>query len=70
MVEVEALAHAEADHGWTVLAPTVDAAACPDAEILQAYQDQNATVAPGLRWLKHPAALAPVGLEKPERSAA
>jgi len=27
-------------------------------------------VAPGLRWLKHPAALAPVGLEQPARIAA
>ena len=70
VVEVEALANAEADNGWTVLATTVDEAACPDAEILQAYQDQNTTVEPGFRWIKNPAAIAPVWLEKPERIAA
>ena len=70
VVEVEALAKAEADHGWTGLATTVDAAICPDADILQAYQDQNTPVEPGLRWIKNPAAIAPVWLEKPERIAA
>jgi transposase len=70
VVEVEALANAEADNGWTVLATTVDAAVCTDTEILQAYQDQNATVEPGFRWIKNPAAIAPVWLEKPERIAA
>jgi len=68
--EVEALANAEADNGWTVLATTVADAVCPDAEILQAYQDQNTTVEPGFRWIKNPAAIAPVWLEKPERIAA
>jgi len=70
VVEVEALANAEEDNGWTVLATTVDAAVCPDADILQAYQDQNTTVEPGFRWIKNPAAIAPVWLEKPERIAA
>jgi hypothetical protein len=70
VVEVEALANAEADNGWTVLATTVDAAVCPDTDILQAYQDQNTTVEPGFRWIKNPAAIAPVWLEKPERIAA
>jgi transposase len=69
-VEVEALAHAEEDNGWTVLATTVDAERCPDVDILQAYQDQNTTVEPGFRWIKNPAAIAPVWLEKPERIAA
>ena len=32
---------------------------CPDAEILQAYQDQNTTVEPGFRWIKNPAAISP-----------
>ena len=41
-----------------------------DADILQAYQDQNTTVEPGFRWIKNPAAIAPVWLEKPERIAA
>ena len=68
VVEVEALANAEEDHGWTVLATTVDAEVCPDADILQAYQDQNTTVEPGFRWLKNPAAIAPVWLEKPART--
>ena len=70
MVEVEALANPEEDNGWTVLATTVRAEACPDAEILQAYQDQNTTVEPGFRWIKNPAAISPVWLEKPERIAA
>jgi transposase len=69
-VEVEALGNAEADHGWTVLATTVDAEVWTDVEILQAYQDQNTTVEPGFRWIKNPAAIAPVWLEKPERIAA
>jgi transposase len=42
----------------------------PDAEILRAYQDQNATVEPAFRWIKNPAAISPVWLEKPERIAA
>jgi hypothetical protein len=67
---VEALAKPEEDNGWSVLATTVDADVCPDGTILQAYQDQNTTVEPGLRWMKNPAAIAPVWLEKPERIAA
>jgi transposase len=38
--------------------------------MLQAYPDQNTPVAPGFRWIKNPAAMSPVWLEKPERSAA
>jgi transposase len=38
--------------------------------MLRAYQDQNSTVAPGLRWLKNPAASTPMWREKPERIAA
>ena len=68
--EVEALANAEEDNGWTVLATTVAAEVGTDVEILQAYQDQNSTVEPGFRWIKNPAAIAPVWLEKPERIAA
>jgi transposase len=70
VVEVEALANPEEDNGWTVLATTVSAEGCADGEILQAYQDQNTTVEPGFRWIKNPAAIAPVWLEKPERIAA
>ena len=70
VVEVEALANPEEDNGWTVLATTVDAEGCSDTDILQAYQDQNTTVEPGFRWIKNPAAIAPVWLEKPERIAA
>jgi transposase len=70
VVEVEALANPEEDNGWMVLATTVSAEDCTDAELLQAYQDQNTTVEPGFRWIKNPAALAPVWLEKPERIAA
>ena len=69
-VEVRALANPEEDNGWTVLATTVPPEACTDTEILQAYQEQNTTVEPGFRWIKNPAAIAPVWLEKPERIAA
>jgi transposase len=68
--KVEAIANAEEDNGWTVLATTVSAEGGADREILQAYQDQNTTVEPGFRWIKNPAAIAPVWLEKPERIAA
>ena len=70
MVEVDTLPHAEEENGWTVLATTVHAETCTDADILQAYQEQTTTVAPGFRWIKNPAAIAPVWLEKPERIAA
>ena len=48
VVEVEALANAAEDNGWTVLATPVDAEVCPEADILQAYQEQNTTGAPRL----------------------
>jgi transposase len=48
----------------------MSAAACTDAEILHAYQEQPTTVEPGFRWIKNPAAISPVWLEKPERIAA
>jgi transposase len=70
VVEVTALANPEEDNGWAVLATTVSTEACADAEILQAYQEQNTTVESGFRWIKNPAAIAPVWLEKPERIAA
>src|SRR5499426_164846 len=70
VVEVEALAHPEEDNGWTVLATTISAEVITDAEILQAYQEQHTTVEPGFRWIKNPAAISPVWLEKPERIAA
>jgi hypothetical protein len=70
VVEVDALPKAEEEHGWTVLATTVWAETCTDAAMLQASQEQNTTVEPGLRWSKNPAAIAPVWLEKPERIAA
>ena len=70
VVEVEALPNPEEDNGWTVLATTVSPETCTDAEILQAYQEQHTTVEPGFRWIKNPAAISPVWLEKPERIAA
>jgi hypothetical protein len=70
VVEVEAVARAEDENGGTVLATTIGGEACTDAEILQAYHDQHSTVEPGFRWIKTPAAIAPVWLEKPERIAA
>lgn len=70
VVEVAALANLEEENGWAVLATTVPTETCADTEILQAYQEQNTTVEPGFRWIKNPAAIAPVWLEKPERIAA
>jgi transposase len=70
VVEVEALPNPEEDNGWTVLTTTVSPETCTDAEILQAYQEQHTTVESGFRWIKNPAAISPVWLEKPERIAA
>ena len=70
MVEGESLPNPEEDNGWTVLATTVSPEAGTDTEILQAYQEQHTTVEPGFRWIKNPAAISPVWLEKPERIAA
>jgi hypothetical protein len=70
VVDVEPLGRGEAEEGWTVLATTVGGEVCTDAEILRAYHDQHSTVEPGFRWLKNPAALAPIWLENPERIAA
>src|SRR5437879_6390163 len=70
VVHREALVPSEDAYGWTVLATTLQPEVCTDAELLQAYQDQNTTVEPGFRWIKNPAAISPVWLEKPERIAA
>jgi transposase len=70
VVEVEACAIAPEEQGWCVLATTVDAEVASEAQILQAYQEQQSTVEPGFRWIKNPAAITPVWLEKPERIAA
>lgn len=69
-VEVKALAPPMHTYGWLVLATTVDARTSADAEIVRAYRDQTTTVEPGFRWIKNPAAICPVWLEKPERIAA
>ena len=70
VVAVAVRRNPEEDHGWTVLAPTVRPEEGTATEILQASQDQTTTVVPGLRWIMSPAAIAPVWIEKPERSAA
>jgi len=70
VVTVADLDNPEEDNGWTVLATTVSAEVCTDAEILQAYQEQHTTGEPGCRWSKNPAAISPGWLEKPERIAA
>jgi transposase len=70
IVQTEALVPSEEAQGWTVLATTVRPEVCADTEILQAYQEQHITVEPGFRWIKNPAAISPVWLEKPERIAA
>ena len=70
VVHPEALLPSEDAHGWTVLATTLRSEECTDVEMLQAYQEQHITVEPGFRWIKNPAAISPVWLEKPERIAA
>ena len=69
-IGVEAHVPSADTQGWTVLATTVGAESCTDAELLQAYQEQHTTVEPGFRWIKNPAALSPVWLEQAARSAA
>ena len=69
-IGVEAHVPSADTQGWTVLATTVGAESCTDAELLQAYQEQHTTVEPGFRWIKNPAAISPVWREKPERIAA
>jgi transposase len=69
-IGVEAHVPSADTQGWTVLATTVGAESCTDAELLQAYQEQHTTVEPGFPWIKNPAAISPVWLEKPERIAA
>ena len=70
VVHPEALVPSEDAPGWTVLATTMPSEVCTDTEMLQAYQEQHITVEPGFRWIKNPAAISPVWLEKPERIAA
>ena len=70
VVHCEALVPSEDAYGWAVLATTLHPEVGTDAEMLQAYQDQNTTVEPGFRWIKNPAAISPGWLEKPERIAA
>jgi transposase len=70
VVSPEAVVPPEDTQGWTVLATTMRSEVCTDVEILQAYQEQHITVEPGFRWIKNPAAISPVWLEKPERIAA
>jgi hypothetical protein len=68
--EVESFTHQEEDQGGPVLATTLSAQACTEAEGLQASQAQHIRVEPGWRWRKKPAALAPVWRANPARSAA
>ena len=69
-VTTQALAAPVATFGWLVLATTIDESMCDDAEIVRAYRDQTTTVESGFRWIKNPAAIHPVWLEKRERIAA
>ena len=69
-VTTQALAAPVATFGWLVLATTIEESVCRDAEIVRAYRDQTTTVERGFRWIKNPAAIHPVWLEKRERIAA
>jgi transposase len=66
----QALATPVATFGWLVLATTIEESVCSDAEMVRAYRDQTSTVERGFRWIKNPAAIHPVWLEKRERIAA
>lgn len=68
-VERAALERAQDAPGGFVLATTGGAEGCAETEVLQASQAQNTTGEPGFRWIKNPAAITPVWLEKPERIA-
>jgi transposase len=70
VVEAKALMPPVETFGWTVLATTVSEQTCGDTEIVRAYREQTTTVEPGFRWIKNPAAISPVWLEKPQRIAA
>ena len=69
-IHTKALSPPVETFGWLVLATTVREQTCDDAEIVRAYRDQSTTVEPGFRWIKNPAAISPVWLEKRERIAA
>jgi transposase len=69
-VTSQVLATPVATCGWLVLATTIEEAMGGDAEIVRAYRDQTTTVERGFRWIKNPAAINPVWLEKRERIAA
>jgi transposase len=69
-VEAKVLSPPVATFGWLVLATTVSEHTCDDAGIVRAYRDQTTTVEPGFRWIKNPAAISPVWVEKRERIAA
>jgi transposase len=69
-VEADTLTPPADTYGWLVLATTLPPEVCADTELLQLYHEQHTTVEPGFRWIKNPAAISPVWLEKPERIAA
>jgi transposase len=69
-VTTQVLTAPVATFGWLVLATTIEESTCSDAEIVAAYRDQTTTVERGFRWIKNPAAIHPVWLEKRERIAA
>lgn len=66
----QALAVPVATFGWLVVATTIAESICSDTEIVRAYRDQTTTVERGFRWIKNPAAIHPVWLEKRARIAA
>lgn len=53
----------------TFILATLPGNPCSDAELLEAYKDQYG-VENAFRWLKGPASVAPIFLEKEERIAA
>lgn len=69
-VNTRALKPPVATCGWLVLATTGSEQTCEDADVVRPYREQTTTVESGFRWMKNPAAMSPVWLEKRERIAA
>jgi transposase len=69
-VTAQALAAPVAPFGRLVVTTTIEECSGSDAQIVRAYRDQTTTVESGFRWIKNPAAIHPVGLEKRQRIAA
>src|SRR5262249_13269395 len=62
--------HAEEGNGGAVVATPLGADRWRESGIFPGYHDEKHTTGSGVSWIKNPAAISPVWLEKPERIAA